>query len=332
MKKEDFIHQSAITRVKEKELLTRNDYERLIDATNLDETVRLLSDTVYQSEFAMLDKYEHYDQALKNELKKTYKYMYDMSDFQYPVDLMALKYDYHNLKVLIKEYLKKEDFSHMLSEITRIEYKSIRDSLRENTETEFEHYDKVIRQSINDFEENKDPQMIDIFADREYFEETSEIAEKIDSKLINEYVEDLIDFTNIKTLLRVQNQKKNLEFLKKVIISGGSIESEKFEAHLHSEITEDSSLFKQARIYYSVKDAISEYKKSNSLSAFEKAMDDYLMEKVKEIKKVTYGAEVLFGYLFAKETEIKNLRIIFVGKINSLKPDYIRSKLRLSYA
>ena len=55
MKKEDFIHQSAITRVKEKELLSKNDYERLIDASNLEETVRLLSDSVYQSEFAKLD-------------------------------------------------------------------------------------------------------------------------------------------------------------------------------------------------------------------------------------------------------------------------------------
>ena len=91
MKKEDFIHQSAITRVKEKELLSKNDYERLIDASNLEETVRLLSDSVYQSEFAKLDNYKNYDVALKNELKKTYKYMYDMSSFQFPVDLMALK-------------------------------------------------------------------------------------------------------------------------------------------------------------------------------------------------------------------------------------------------
>ncbi len=332
MKKEDFIHQSAITRVKEKEFLTKNDYERLIDATNLEETVRLLSDTVYQSEFAKLDKYEHYDQALKNELQKTYNYMYSMSDFKYPVDLMALKYDYHNLKVLIKEYLKKEDFSSMLTDITRMEFKSVRDSIRENVALDIEHFDKVINESISDYEENKDPQMVDIYADREYFIELSEIADKIESQLIKEYVEDLIDFTNIKTLLRIQNQKKDLEFLKKVIIPNGSIESDKFENELHSDINEDSPLFKQARIYYYVKEAIAEYKKTNSLSAFEKYMDDYLMEKVKEIKKITYGPEVLFAYLFAKETEIKNLRIIFVGKINSLKPDFIRSKLRLSYA
>ena len=59
MKKEDFIHQTAITRVKEKELLSKNDYERLIDASNLEETVRLLSDTVHRSEFATLDHYKN---------------------------------------------------------------------------------------------------------------------------------------------------------------------------------------------------------------------------------------------------------------------------------
>ena len=40
MKKENFIHQSAITRVKEKELLSKNDYERLIDASNFEKWVK----------------------------------------------------------------------------------------------------------------------------------------------------------------------------------------------------------------------------------------------------------------------------------------------------
>lgn len=333
MKNEDFIYQSSTTRVKEKNLLRRQDYERLIDADNLEDLVRVLSDTVYHTELSKLESPKLYDKALAKELKNTYKYFYEMSDSILPVKFLAIQYDYHNLKVLIKEHLKGEDLSYMLSDISSVDNEEIRKVLNsEDFKSDNKHYQKVIDESLEDFEDNHDPQMVDIYADREYFVELREIVDEMDSKLLKEYVEDLIDFTNVQTLLRAQNQEKDLEFLKKVIIDGGTIEKDSYNNYLFTEIDEDSSLFTSSRIYYRLREAIKSYKNTSSLSEFEKAKDDYLMNKVKEIRKITYGPEVITGYLFAKETEVKNLRIIFVGKINSLDPDFIRGKLRLGYA
>ncbi|MDY6065762.1 MAG: V-type ATP synthase subunit C [Finegoldia sp.] len=333
MKNEDFIYQSSTTRVKEKNLLKRQDYERLIDSNDLEELIRLLSDTVYHSELSKLDNPKLYDKALSKELENTYKYFYEMSDSVLPVKFLAVQYDYHNLKVLIKEYLKGEDLSYMLSDISDIDPEEIRKVLNsDDFKLENEHYQKVIDESLEDFENNHDPQMIDIYADREYFVELKEIVDQMNSKLLKEYVEDLIDFTNVQTLLRAQKQGKDLEFLEKVIIDGGTIEKDAYSNYLFTELDEDSPLFTSSRIYYRLKDAIKSYKMTSSLSEFEKQKDDYLMNKIKEIRKITYGPEVITGYLFAKETEIKNLRIIFVGKINSLDPDFIRGKLRLGYA
>jgi V/A-type H+-transporting ATPase subunit C len=43
------------------------------------------------------------------------------------------------------------------------------------------------------------------------------------------------------------------------------------------------------------------------------------------------GVEPFIAYLFAKETEIRNVRIIMTGKINRLNDDLIRERLRLGY-
>ncbi|EGY80657.1 V-type ATP synthase, subunit C [Peptoniphilus indolicus ATCC 29427] len=46
---------------------------------------------------------------------------------------------------------------------------------------------------------------------------------------------------------------------------------------------------------------------------------------------MTYGPEVLFAYLYARETEIKNIRMILISKLNSTDTNSIRERLRETY-
>src|SRR5699024_5979671 len=70
---------------------------------------------------------------------------------------------------------------------------------------------------------------------------------------------------------------------------------------------------------------------TENLLNLEKAIDDHFMDFAKKAKSMTYGPEVLLGYLIAKEQEIKNLRIIFISKLNSLPKDFTRERLRETY-
>ena len=72
-------------------------------------------------------------------------------------------------------------------------------------------------------------------------------------------------------------------------------------------------------------------KDSENLLDLEKAIDDHFMDFAKNAKSMTYGPEVLLGFLIAKEQEIKNLRIIFISKLNSLPKDFTRERLRETY-
>jgi V/A-type H+-transporting ATPase subunit C len=55
------------------------------------------------------------------------------------------------------------------------------------------------------------------------------------------------------------------------------------------------------------------------------------MKLIRDAKYVTFGPEPILAYIYAKESEIKNLRIIMVGKINNIPSEVIRERLREVY-
>lgn len=332
MDREKFIQSSTTTRVIEKKLLDKVQLDRLIEASDIKEALNFLSDSVYQPYINKLKRPEDYEEALGKELKNSYDYMYSISPMGEVIDLMAYKYDYHNIKVLLKEKLYKYYAEDMYVNLGNADVNELKIKL--NSGDKFiadDIFSIAVREAIDEDFTKNDSQDIDLFIDGKYFEEMNRLAESLESEFFMQYVEDLIDFTNIRTLLRYKRKGDNVDYLNKLIIAGGTISKDKYKDYLHQDIDENSNLFKSSRIYYSLKSAMAEYASTGNLSKFEKQMDDYLMGKAKESKKITYGPEVLFAYLVAKETEIKNLRIIFISKMNGLSSDFIRERLRDSY-
>lgn len=329
MDRDLFIQSSTRTRVLEKKLLDKAQMQRLIEASDVDELIRLLNDSQYQPFINKLDRPEDYPVALSAEQARTFQEMYEISPVREVVDIVTLKYVYHNLKVLLKEQMTGEDFSHMYIKIGGLNTEKLKiDFEQGKTPLENVRQYEALQEVYQQYKNTEDPQIIDILMDRAYFEELTRVAKVLESDFFTNYVEDLIDFTNIKTLLRSQKQEKDVAFLNKVIIPGGSIDKAKYKDYLHAKVESNSNLFKSARIYDFASQGILEYDKTGSLSGFEKAMDDYLMSITQDAKLVTYGPEVIFSYLQTKETEIKNLGIIFVAKLNGLSPEFIKERLR----
>ncbi|MBM6838484.1 V-type ATPase subunit, partial [Clostridium saudiense] len=85
---------------------------------------------------------------------------------------------------------------------------------------------KAVIEVVKDFEENKDPQKIDIIVDRYMFDEMQEIKKKLDYKFTDNLVLATIDLTNIRTLIRLKKQGQGREFASKVLIAGGAIDKD----------------------------------------------------------------------------------------------------------
>ena len=56
-----------------------------------------------------------------------------------------------------------------------------------------------------------------------------------------------------------------------------------------------------------------------------------MIDYMKSAKRVTFGVEPLVAYLFAKENEVKQLRIILVGKNNGMDGELLKRRLNIAY-
>jgi len=320
-------------RVYETKLLDKSKIDRMIDSNSADEALKMLQETEYVGLMSTVKRAEDYEVILSKELKRVFDVMYDISPMKSLVDLMSIKYDYQNIKVILKGMFLKKDLSYLLIPVGTVEMLKLK-SLIENMK--LSDLAPLMRQSIEEtmfnFENTKDPQMIDIILDKYMFKSLVQIKGEIKDTFVDKYVVVLIDSTNLKTLLRVKKQNKSREFFNSVIIEGGSIDRDKLLGMLNDEAQNISTKLSYTDYAEFIKTGIEYYTKTSSVSLFEKLIDNFIMDIMKNAKIIPFGVEPLLAYIYAKETEIKVIRIIMVGKLNNISAEVIRERLREIYA
>ncbi|WFA08461.1 V-type ATP synthase subunit C [Tissierella sp. Yu-01] len=332
MDRMDFVQGVTRTRVLETRLLSRTRIDRMIEARDIDEVLKVLNETEYSNSLAGITRGEEYEKVLSNELNRVYELMREITKDQIVVDILALKYDYHNLKVMIKEKEANKDLSDLYVSLGTTDYKDIKSEfLHGNLNGIKPEFKDAIEAVLKDLEETKDPQRIDIIMDRYYYEHLYNMAKETKIDLFINYVKDMIDFINIKSSIRLKKQGKDIRFFEDVILPNGNIDKETILFTLNDNIDNMILKFKNSKISSGLIKGLESYKETNRLTDLEKYMDDYLMELNKPSKYIHFGPEPIFSYIVAKETEIKTLRIIMVSKLNNLSPDVIRERVRDLY-
>ena len=89
--------------------------------------------------------------------------------------------------------------------------------------------------------------------------------------------------------------------------------------------------FRYTDYYRAVSAGMEHYKKSGSLLALEREIDNQLMNIVKMAKYKAFGIEPLLGYAIAKEIEVKVLKLILTAKRMRVRTEEIKERLRLTY-
>lgn len=319
-------------RVYETKLLDKSKFDRMIDSHSADEALKVLQETEYANIMTNVKRAEDYELILSEELKRLFTMMYDISPEKSLINLMSIKYDYQNIKVILKGMFLKEDLSYLLVNVGTSDSSKLK-SLIENSDIRDLNpiMKEAIEETILKFEETKDPQIIDIILDKYMFKQLVQIKNDINDTFVDKYVKALIDSTNIKTLLRVKKQNKGREFFASVVIEGGSLDKEKLLGMLNDAV--ENIVTKLAFTDYAefVRIGIEYYNKTNSVSMLEKLIDNYIMKMMKDAKIIPFGVEPIIAYIYAKETEIKIIRIIMVGKLNNITAEVIRERLRDIY-
>lgn len=319
-------------RVYETKLLNKAQIDKMIDSNSAYEALKILKETEYVNVMTDIDKAEDYELMLSRELTRVFDLMYYISPVKGIVDLMSIKYDYHNIKVILKGIFLKKDLSYLLINAGTIDALKLRDLIQNDNIRELPIIMRdAIEEVNNNFQNTKDPQLVDIILDRYMFKSLMQIKNEIKDIFVDKYITTFIDSTNLKTLLRIKKQNKDKEFLARVIIEGGSIDKNKFLEIINDDPENMYTKFAHTSYADFIKVGIDDYIKNKSVSLLEKLIDNYIMSMMRDAKIIPFGVEPLLAYIYAKETEIKIIRIIMVGKLNNIGAELIRERLRDIY-
>ncbi len=327
------IYGYAVARVKamETRLLDQGHFERMVNSSDSGEALKILSETGYSAALAELDDVYNFEAVLGEELSYTFNTVLKISPIPEMIASLVLRYDIHNLKVLFKaKFLGIK--SDLLIPVGSIELSKLEHAVNEDN---YLFLPGKLRQAANnindDFMLNRDPQIIDLLLDQVLYEQLIDSAREYESEFLEGLFTRQIDLNNLKTLLRIKRMGLNRDFLARVLLPNGSIALNKLTAMI--EEPEESLISMLALSDYAdlVNEGVREWTEKGSASLLEKLSDNFITAYLRESKWVPFGIEPLVGYLWAKEIEIKNIRIVLVGKINKLPAESIRERMRDVY-
>lgn len=348
MKQDDYIGASISTRINEKNLLTRSDFERLNDLDTIDEVLNNLSDTIYRDSIDELSNAQEYEEILKKELKRSYALLEELAPDNKILNYMKEKYHFHNLKVMVKEIIQGKDYKNLYMDLGGLDLAFIKKNLiKEEKKDSFDFvlgdkkeedlprevkYLSFAKVALEKFEESNNPQDIDLSLDKDFYQMKLKDAKEIDSEKLIDFTREEVDLTNLVSLLRVKSQDESLDLLKESLIDGGFISRDKFIDYFSYDINRIREAMTNTNIGKYVKDILKDDRNIDEMiMALEKVIDDHLTDFTIDSKMVTFGPEVLMNFLISKEIEIKNLRILLVAKQNNLDKDLSLERLRKSY-
>ena len=321
----DYLFLSARIRSLERNLLTKPRMERMLQAETTAESAQVLTELGYppfdpDSEAGLNAALA---QARADLFADLARFMPDPA----LLDVFKLKYDYHNLKTLIKG--QGADVSALLVDAGRIRAADLAAKYQQSGNWDFlsEPMKGAAREAARVLAETGDPQRSDFVLDRAYFHEMLTLAKASRCEFLVDYVRTQIDAANLRSVVRTARMHRAGAFLQQVLFEGGAVTVDRILADVSGGV---AALYRPTPLREAAvlgEEAVA----GGSLTDFEKACDNAVLAKVGEARSVPFGPQVVIGYVAARENEFTAARIIMSGRMAGLSGDIIRERLRDCY-
>lgn len=330
---EDTRYAYAVARIRalEKRLLDKGAIDRIIEARSPDDAFKAVIAYGYGGSGYEMTGLSGYEKILGEEIKKTHGLIKEIAPEPGLFDIFFLANDYHNIKVLLKAEFTGGDGEDALLGGGTIPEVKLKNIIRDRDMSGLHPVMRdAVFEALDMFNRTKDPQKIDIVLDIASFAHMKKLALDSGNSFLTGLTDALTDLINIKTFLRVKRLSGSRDFLQRSLLPGGTMDRGIFLENLEEPLDKLMGILSY-KPYSQLVKGVEDYKNTGNLTLLERLSDNYIISYIKEAHFTPFGIEPLVGYLFAKEYEIKNLRIVMVGKMNGIPGDVIKERLRDTY-
>lgn len=316
-------------RALEAKLLSRAHYQRLLDAADAEEAWRTVVELGYAK--AAERKLDEYEDALTDELCDLYVLVTVLSPAPERTAWLQRRYDFHHMKVYLKAKLLGEDPSESVVDgVGTVPPKLIEVSVNTGVWSELPaELADAAQRALRTYESTRQAQMIDLIIDQGLFGYLQSVT--VGHPFAETLVAIWADLLNLKSLVRAKLLGKDRAFASRVLVPGGSLEDARLLALMDAGVETWADELRHTPYSDVLSRGLAYLAEKSSLALFEKLSDDFVMEFLKRAKLTLYGTEPLIAYALAKETELKNIRIIVVGKLNGVAKETLAEHLREPY-
>ena len=326
-------------------LFRKDDYHKMLKM-GFSEIAKFLQDSSYKTEIVELAKElsgaDLLELALNRNLAGSFKKLIRISP--------------HGLGLLIKEYAKRKDIEDIktilrgkftgadektiMNSITAagtlsydflaslLKKESVDEILKNNKLVDF----SLLRSGLKDLSEKNSLVGIENAFDRYYYSHLIQFSKILpkEGNLFRNFLLKEVEILNILTLLRLKKAKLGKDVAGGLIIPSNSQLSDSKILSLADvdDLDELSRALENTGYKNIVAKGIEEFKKSGSLIALETGLYKYLLKQsILLLHQHPLSIDVILGYMFAKDVEVRNLKIIVKGKQLGLREDFIESQL-----
>jgi len=328
---EDYAYATARIRAMENKLITSQQYQRMLDAASAEEVVKMLVEMGYgMGDTDITQPAVHTsEKLLSDEMKKAYALLRELVPHPEVLSLFMRRNDYLNAKLILKSSFLGNDDPGIYAGPCTVEPALLRGMILDRNFSELpEVFGKAVLECIESFGRSGDPQVIDFILDRAMYENMEQDAREIGVPYISELVGLIHDLANVRIFIRAKLLGKSRDFLEKALLAGSRIDKNFF---LELSDKPLDQLFEAMR-YTALSDLASRlaeaFKNENGISGMEKILDESFIVFVRKTRFIAMGVEPVIAWLFYKEAEIRNVRLILTGKINGIPSNIIGERLR----
>ncbi|MCK9478823.1 MAG: V-type ATPase subunit [Firmicutes bacterium] len=305
----DYTASVARSRVIETRLLSHLDFEKLLTADSVPDAIVFLANAGWKT-------FDDYNKMLYNQTFELFELSVKLGAEGF-LKTQRLKYDYHNLKALIKTELTAQKQHDILIDLGNISLKDMKNAvLNADYKLFSENMAMSVPEAYEQYAKTPDAQLVDLIFDNAYFKDLADFIKIQPDEKTLDLIKTQIDMHNIKTFMRIRKMGKTYEFSKKVIAHGGWLPYEFYIERVGSSDT-DFLIFEKTP-----------YSALFLEEDLERSLDNYFIQKVKKARKGPFGLAPLAAYFFLKENEIQNVRIILTCKTAGMDENIIRKRLR----
>lgn len=308
----------GVIRAHEVKLISKKRFEELLTSEDVNEFITALYETDYGQYLRNVGKYQ-FEDSLQNAKVALYDEIAKLIDDVEVMRMLRAKYDFHNAAVLLKGKIAEENFADRCSPLGSIPVSELEQIFKEEKYGQLPGYlERAVRAGIEAYySTDRNVQRLSFAVDSVMAETLTSYSENY---FLNSYYRLWVDLTNMKIIIRLFFLEKYRQLSSFALLGGGNVYRDKIKK---AKIDDVSSL--EAIYRGTIYNSLLQWK--DSFSVLERECERMLVSYLKSVAFESIGVEPIISYLLIRENEIRNLRIIFIGKMNGVEDNLIKERL-----